>query len=180
MAGPGQYFLHGALLDDLARVHHRELMADLRDDRQVVGDEDQAGARFPAQPRQQPQDLVLNGDVERGGRLVAQDQRRLAGQRDRDHHALPHAAGELMRERAEPSLGIGDADAPHQLQCPVSSLPPGQAEVHLRGLGDLAADPHDRVERAHRLLEDHRDLGAADLVQLRSAELGQVGTVQDD
>ena len=33
-------------------------------------------------------------------------------------------------------------------------------------LGDLVADREDRVERRHRLLEDHRDLVAADLAHL--------------
>ena len=46
---------------------------------------------------QQVEHLRLDGDVERRRRLVGDDQRRLAGERDRDHHALAHAAGELMR-----------------------------------------------------------------------------------
>ena len=36
-------------------------------------------------------------------------------------------------------------------------------------LDDLGADPVDRVERGHRVLEDHRDLGAAHLLQLALA-----------
>ncbi len=45
---------------------------------------------------------------------------------------------------------------------PLGGLRPVHAEVHLGPLGDLLADAHDRVERAHRLLEDHRDLRPAD------------------
>ena len=41
-------------------------------------------------------------------------------------------------------------------------------------LGDLLADREDRVERRHRLLEDHRDLGAAHLAQRRLAHCGDV------
>ena len=33
-------------------------------------------------------------------------------------------------------------------------------------LGDLVADAVDRIQRAHRILEDHRDLLAADVAQL--------------
>ena len=33
-----------------------------------------------------------------------------------------------------------------------------QAQVPAGPLGDLVADPHHRVQRGHRLLEDHRDL----------------------
>ena len=47
--------------------------------------------------QQQLQDLVLDGDVERGGRLVGEQQLGRAGERDGDHHALAHAAGKLVR-----------------------------------------------------------------------------------
>ena len=36
----------------------------------------------------------------------------------------------------------------------------GEPEVPARPLGDLVADADDRVQRGHRLLEDHRDLRA--------------------
>ena len=42
------------------------------------------------------------------------------------------------------------------------------------GLADLAADGEDRVERGHRLLEDHRDLRAANMAHLGFAELQQI------
>ena len=43
------------------------------------------------------QDLRLDRHVERGRRLVGDQQARRARQRHRDHHALAHAAGELVR-----------------------------------------------------------------------------------
>ena len=49
----------------------------------------------------QLQDLRLRGDVERGGRLVGDQQRRLERERHRDHDALALAAGELVRVRGE-------------------------------------------------------------------------------
>ena len=39
------------------------------------------------------------------------------------------------------------------------------AEVHRDGLGDLVADGEHRIEARHRLLEDHRDVAAAQLAQ---------------
>ena len=50
-----------------------------------------------AQLAQQVEDLRLDRDVERGGRLVGDQQRRRAGERHGDHHALAHAAGQLVR-----------------------------------------------------------------------------------
>ena len=43
-----------------------------------------------------------------------------------------------------------------------------------QGLGDLAADPHDRVERRHGVLEDHGHLGAPDLAQLGEGHGGEI------
>ena len=63
----------------------------------------------------QLEDLGLDRDVEGGGRLVGEQQRRAARQRDRDHHALAHAARQLVRVLIEPSLGLGDADVAQQL-----------------------------------------------------------------
>ena len=46
----------------------------------------------------QVQHLDLVRDVQEGGRLVEQQQRRLLGQRHRDPHPLPLPAGELVDE----------------------------------------------------------------------------------
>ncbi len=62
----------------------------------------------------------LDGDVERGGRLVGHQQPRLGGQRDRDRDALPHAAGELPRVGAQRLLRVGDAHRVQQLAPPGS------------------------------------------------------------
>jgi hypothetical protein len=44
----------------------------------------------------------------------------------------------------------------------------GQALLQLQHLGDLVADRVQRVQRRHRLLEDHRDVAAADARSSRS------------
>ena len=41
------------------------------------------------------------------------------------------------------------------------------AAVHAQRLGDLRANPHDRIERGHRLLEDEADTGASHAPHLR-------------
>ena len=42
-------------------------------------------------------------------------QLRIAGEPDRDHHPLAHAAGELMRILFQPRARVGDADQLQQL-----------------------------------------------------------------
>ena len=64
---------------------------------------------------QQVEDLRLHRHVQRRRRLVGNDERRPAGQRDGDHHALPHAARQLVRVVVDALLGIGDAHRAQQL-----------------------------------------------------------------
>src|SRR3546814_14854498 len=54
-------------------------------------------ADFPLQRPNQIQNLRLDGDVQRGGGLVHDHQRRTAAQCYGDDHALPHAARKMVR-----------------------------------------------------------------------------------
>ena len=103
------------LLDLAARIHHDHAAAGLGHDAEIVRDQDHGGAGALLQLQHQVEDLRLDGHVERGGRLVGDQQRRIAGERGRDHHALAHAAGELVRIVVEPALGVGNLDQPQHL-----------------------------------------------------------------
>ena len=100
----------------LPGVHDQRPVAGLGDDRQVVGDEDQRQPELAAEALEQLEDLGLDHDVERGRRLVADDDGRVAGEGHRDHRALAHAARQLVR------IGVGalarDADELEQLPGP--------------------------------------------------------------
>ena len=54
------------------------------------------------------------------------------------------------------------------------------ALVGAHRLGDLVADGVHRVQRGHRLLEDHRDLVAADALHLALFQACEVAPVEDD
>ena len=69
------------------------------DDVEVVRDEDVRQPELRLEVLQQVEDLRLDGDVERGDRLVADDQLRVDRERPRDADALPLAARELVRKR---------------------------------------------------------------------------------
>ncbi len=58
----------------------------------------------------QVHDHRLGRDVEPGGRLVGDQQRRLAGERQRDHHPLAHPARQFERIGGGAPLRVGDAD----------------------------------------------------------------------
>ena len=142
------------------------------DDAEIVRDENDARAGLVLQLLDELEDLRLNRHVERGRRLVGDEQLRPARQRHRDHHALPHAAGELVR------IAVGAPRArrecrPSRACCTACSCASSLrvSEMQLRHLHQLLRDAHERIQRRHRILKDHRDALAADRAHLAVGQL---------
>src|SRR3546814_8656344 len=104
------------------------------------------------------------------GRLVGDQQVRLAEQRHGNHHALAHTAGELVRVEVEALPGRGDADAVQQRDGALACRRLLEALVLDQHLGHLLGNAQVGVQRGHRVLEDHRQGDAADFVQLARRE----------
>ncbi len=94
------------MLDDLALLHHADPFRDPAHDAEVMGDEQDRHPEAGLQILEKLENLRLHGDVERGGRLVGDQEIGLVGERHRDHHALALAAGELVRIALQPALRI--------------------------------------------------------------------------
>src|SRR3546814_3397736 len=77
-------------------VHHRQVVAHVGDDGEVVADQDVGQPPLLLQALQQVQHLRLHRNVERRGGFVQQQDARLQDQRPRDGDALALAAGELV------------------------------------------------------------------------------------
>ncbi|MNK98933.1 hypothetical protein D3C87_1193120 [compost metagenome] len=97
MLGRVEDLVDAALFDLLAAQHHHHVVGHLRHHAHVMRDEDDGRAQVALQFADGVQDLRLDGDVQRSGGLVRDQQARLARQRHRDHHALAHAARQLVR-----------------------------------------------------------------------------------
>ena len=124
-------------------------------------------------------DLRLDRHVERRRRLVRDQDARVVGDRHRDHGPLSHPAGELVRVLVDAPLGEGHPDELQQLDRPRARVVLAHAGVvHLDGLPDLVADRQDRVQRGHRVLEDHRHVAAPDLPELALRHLDQVAALE--
>ena len=130
-----------------------------------MGDEQHRGAVIALQVADQSQDLLLRGDVERGGRLVRDQELRLQHQRHRDHDALALAAGQAMRVGGEDALDLRQPHLLHHVEDALAPRARVEIGVGAQHLVDLAADRHHRIERGHRLLEDHRHPRGAQLPQ---------------
>ena len=109
-----------ALLGDLARVHHGHAVAGLGDDPEVVRDQEERGPEVLAEVGQDAQDLRLDDHVERGRRLVRDEELRAQHERERDHDPLAHAARELVR--VLPEARRRDAHPPERLQRALADL----------------------------------------------------------
>src|SRR5262249_11867116 len=92
--------------------------------------------------------------------------------------ALTLTAGELVRIVAEPLRGRGDPDMVEHLDRALPLRTGRNALVRAHRLHDLLADGQHRIERSHRLLKDHGNSGAANLLQARLRKLRQVLAVE--
>jgi hypothetical protein len=166
MLGPVEDRVGVTLLDDPAGVHDCDLVGHLRDDAEVVRDHYDRGVELALQTLDQLEDLRLDRDVERGGRLIGDQQLRVVCQRHRDHRALAHAAGELVGIGVGAPARLRDADEAEHLDRAVVRLRLADVPVRLDRLDDLGAHLVEGVQRRQGVLEDHRDLVAADRAQI--------------
>ena len=167
------------LLDDSPCVHDGDLVGDLGDDAQVVADHDDRRAELGMELAHEVEDLGLDGDVEGGGRLVGDEKLGTAGERHGDHHALAHPARELVGIVVVALFRGRDAHAAHHLYRALPRLAAADPLVALDRLGDLLADGEGGVQGGHRLLEDHRDVVAAQLAHLGGREPSEILAFED-
>ena len=146
-------------------MHHHHVVGNLRDHAHVVRDEEHGAALLRLQLGDELQNFGLRGHVQRGGRLVADQEARLQDDGHRDHDALALPARKLMRVARMDARRVGQ---PHALEdrknvrLALGSAPRG---VGAQQLVDLLAAGEHRVQRRHRLLEHHAHAGAAQLAQ---------------
>ena len=96
--GSAKSKLDRRFFDDASGVHDRDAVRHFGDDAQVVGDQEQRESEPSLKVAEQIEDLRLDRDVERRRRLVGDEERWPAGERQGDEGALAQAARELMRD----------------------------------------------------------------------------------
>ena len=133
-------------LDHLAEVHDGDALRDVMDDEQIVRNEQIRHAELLLKLFEHVDDLRLDRHVERGDRLVADDELRVDREGAGDANALPLAAGKLMGVAAG-MLGV-QADIVHQLKDLFPALFfVGVEMVDVQRLTDDVLDGHTRVEQ---------------------------------
>ena len=79
---------------------------------------------------------------------------RLGAERQRDHHPLAHAAGELVRVVVDALGGGGYAGVLQQGDRALARFGIADPQVRLDRLGQLPSDGEQRIQRGQRVLED--------------------------
>ena len=156
----------GAALADAPAVHDYDVVAHVGNDAEVVRHQNDRHTELLLQILHELEYLGLDGHVKGGGRLVGDENVRLAGQGHGDHDALAHAAGELKGVLFESLFRLVDADQGQKLRGARLGVPALFVGVEGNGLDDLAADGKDRVQARHGVLEDDGAAFAAKALHL--------------
>ena len=141
-------------------------------------DEHQRHVLFLLQFQQQLDDLRLDGHVQRRRRLIGNQQLRSTGNCHRDHHALAHPTGKLVRIYVQTRGRIGDPHLVQQVNRPLATGFLVPALMHLDRFHNLETDGVARVQAGHRILENHRHFGTHQVTPLFLRDTLQVLTVE--
>ena len=174
MRGPRKERLDRCLFNHAAGVHDDDARGHFGHDTKIVRDEQQGHATLGAHLTQQLEDLRLNGDVERRGWFVRNHELRVHDEGHRNHHALTHAAGELVRILPGTHRWIGNADLRQHVDRALPRLPFRYRGVHPDHFGDLIANGQHGIQRRAGFLKDHRDVLSADPTQWLIGEREEV------
>src|SRR5215211_2774716 len=85
-----------------------------------------------------------------------------------------------MRVGPIAQLRTRDADLPEQPQHLVAGLAPVETLVAANGLADLLSSGEERIEKGHRILEDHRDSATAQVFHLPLGQSRQIQVVEEN
>ena len=150
-------------LRNLSGVHYSDTVSDVRDNSQIVCNQQHRHLQFLLEALDELKYLCLYRNVQCGCRFVSDEKSRTAGESHRNHDALFHTAGHLVRVFIVTRRGFRDTDKVEHLDCSVPCG--GAAEVLMLSdrLRNLATDGENGIEAGHRLLEHHSDVVALNL-----------------
>ena len=158
-----------ALLDLLAAIHHQHAVGHFGDHAHVVRDEDHAPCSSRPAGRESVARIcawIVTSSAVVGSSAISSAG--LHDERHRDHHALAHAARQAGADSASNTrFDSGMRTRSSRRSASVRASASALVLMQRDRLGDLVADREHRVQRRHRLLEDHRDVGAADRAHRR-------------
>jgi hypothetical protein len=129
-------------------------------------------------PGEQLQDAGTGDHVERGGRLIEDDQFWPGSEGGGDNDALFLPARDLVRIARQQCLRRVQADMVQRLDRDDACSARGKAAMQLEHLGDLPPKGEGRVQRGGGILEHHADAPAADGADLARGHCPQIRPIE--
>src|ERR671916_1542514 len=142
-----QYSLRGTQLHLLAGVGHRDAVAEIAGQPDIVGNEEHRDPGILLEVLEQVHDLRLHADVEGRGGLVEDQHVGVERECGGDPNALALSAAELVRVAAG-EIGR-ESDSLKQISYAGAGGSLVESPVEQEGLRYLLADAEDGIEHAH-------------------------------
>ena len=161
MAGILKNILQISMLYNSSCIHNADFIANLSHNSQVMGNHQHGGIVLLLQFLHQIQHLRLNGYIQSRRRLISNQKIRIAYKCHSNYYTLLHAAGKLMRILCR-TLSRNANHFQHGLCLIQSLLFINLLIVKLNFLCDLIAYGHNRIQRGHWILENHRNMISTD------------------
>ena len=154
-----EHLVGRADLFDAALVHHQHAVGQFHRFVLVVGHEDAGQVDLVVQAAEPLPQLLPHAGVEGPERLVQQQHLRLDGQCPGQGHALPLAAGKLVRIAIGLDVQLHELEQIHDLRADLVLRRPPRPGPHPQAEGHVLEDRH--VAEQGIVLEDETDLAAA-------------------
>ncbi|SPU65668.1 Uncharacterised protein [Brucella neotomae] len=127
--------------DHFTGAHDIDPVGEAAHDAQIMRDENHRHSEPLLQICQKVQNLRLNGDVQRCGRLIRDQDIRLVGKRHGNHDALALPTGKLIRVAVDAPFRFGNADQFQEFQNARAGILLAEAAMIAKRLGQLIANP---------------------------------------
>ena len=142
-----QHLFPRAIFHNPTFIHDRDLIGQLRRDPHTVGDQQNRSPILLTDLQQLLRNLQLHRYIQRTGRLICQQKRRIQHHRQRNRHPLVHPSGELKRTAVQNTLRILKLHAFQNRRRPFLRLCPGDTSVVcMQCIVKLPSDFTDRIQ----------------------------------
>ncbi|GKX32807.1 MAG: hypothetical protein MnENMB40S_04250 [Rhizobiaceae bacterium MnEN-MB40S] len=149
------------LLNHATGMHDGDMVGGFRNNAEIMTDEHEAHAAFGSQFCKEIEDLRLSRHVQRRGRLIGEQDFRVASQRAGNHHALVLSARKFVWISAQAftrSRHAYSVEKAHSFRFGCGSC---QTAMQLHQTGKKRPDPSQGIHRCARILEYHGNAPAA-------------------
>src|SRR5215510_117086 len=153
-----EHLLTRPILYEQAAIEHRELVAHVADETDVMRDKHDRHPGSLLEFHQQVEILALRRHIQSGRGFVGDEQGRGAANRRSAGDPLAHAATEFVRVAVNPQLRRDDFDHSEQLHNAPQGGTPGHVLMHYQRFAHLRANGEHRIEGRQGILQHHANL----------------------